>query len=184
MIPEHYANEDVEKVLLNRDEIESKVKELAGRISKDYKNKNLLAVGILRGSVVFLADLMRHITIPMELDFMSVSSYNAGAVSSGNVKIKLDLECDLTNKDVLIVEDIIDTGHTLKFLTELFQKRKASSVEICCFLDKPERRLADVPVKYIGFSVPDEFLIGYGLDYAEKYRNIGSVAVLKRSVYE
>ncbi len=174
---------DISKVLISEDDIQKRVAELAGEISRDYAGKELVAVCILRGCVMFFADLMRHINIPMAIEFMAVSSYGGGAQSSGNVKIKYDLEHDIRGKHVLIVEDIIDTGNTLARLCEMLQARAPKSIEVCALLDKKERRLVDVPVKYTGFAIPDEFVVGYGLDYDSLYRNYNSVGILKQEIY-
>lgn len=181
---QHYVERDIQKVLLSREQIEKRVRELGEQISRDYEGKDLIGVGILRGSVVFFSDLMRHIKIPMEIDFMAVSSYGKGSSSTGSVQIKYDMQEDIRKKHLLIVEDIIDSGWTLSNLMEMLQGRKPESIEICCLLNKPERREVEVPVKYVGFDIPDEFVVGYGLDYASKYRNYEHVGVLKRSVYE
>jgi hypoxanthine phosphoribosyltransferase len=174
----------VERILISKEVLADKVKEMAGRISRDYEGKDLLLVGVLKGGFVFLADLARQITIPVELDFMSVSSYGNSSKSSGVVRIIKDLDTDITNKHVLIVEDIIDTGLTLKHLAELLTTRGPKSVKICAALDKPSRRKVDLKVDYKGIEIPDEFVIGYGLDYAGKYRNLPDVCVLKKEVYE
>ncbi len=179
----HYVERDISKILLPEEEIQAKVRELGKQISEDYAGRDLVAVCILRGCVMFFSDLMRHVTIPMTIEFMAVSSYGGGAQSSGSVKIKYDMEHDIGGKDVLIVEDIIDSGNTLSYLTELLRSRKPASIELCCLLNKPDRRTVDVPVKYIGFDIPDEFVVGYGLDYNSLYRNYGSVGILKREIY-
>lgn len=180
----HYVEEDITGVMLTPEQISRRVKELGDQISRDYAGKNLVAVCILRGCVMFFADLMKDIKIPMLVEFMSVSSYGSGAESSGSVKIKFDMENDIRDKDLLIVEDIIDSGITLANLTEMLKARKPKSIEICCLLDKKERRKIDVPVKYIGFEIPDEFVVGYGLDYNSMYRNYCGLGILKREVYE
>lgn len=181
---QHYVEQDISKVLISSEEIHKRVKEMGAQISRDYQGKELVGVCILRGCVVFFSDLMRAISIPMSIDFLAVSSYGSSSVSRGSVKIKYDMEDDIQNKHVLIVEDIIDTGYTLNRLTEMLQARNPKSIEICCLLNKPDRRKVDVPVKYVGFDIPDEFVVGYGLDYASKYRNYDCVGVLKREVYE
>ncbi len=175
---------DVEKVLLTEEEIAAKIAELGKKISEDYKDKNLLLISVLKGSVVFMADLMRAITVDCKIDFMAVSSYGSGTNSSGTIKIKKDLDIDLEGYDLLVVEDILDSGNTLSQLKEVLLKRNPKSFKICTFLDKPERRTADIEADYIGFTIPDAFVVGYGLDYDEKYRNIPSLGVLKPSVYE
>ena len=160
--------EDVLRVLLSEDEIREKVRELGGKITADYKNSNLMLVTVLKGAVVFLADLMRQIDVPAEIDFMVVSSYGSGVKSSGVVKIVKDLDVPLAGKDILIVEDILDSGLTLSYIKELLESRGPRSIRIATLLDKPSRRKVDLQADYIGFSVPDEFVNGYGLDYDEK----------------
>ena len=167
--------EDVLRVLLSEDEIREKVRELGGKITADYKNSNLMLVTVLKGAVVFLADLMRQIDVPAEIDFMVVSSYGSGVKSSGVVKIVKDLDVPLAG---------LDSGLTLSYIKELLESRGPRSIRIATLLDKPSRRKVDLQADYIGFSVPDEFVIGYGLDYDEKYRNLPFVGVLKREVYE
>ena len=175
--------EDVLRVLLSEDEIREKVLELGGKITADYKNSNLMLVTVLKGAVVFLADLMRQIDVPAEIDFMVVSSYGSGVKSSGVVKIVKDLGVPLAGKDILIVEDILDSGLTLSYIKELLESRGPRSIRIATLLDKPSRRKVDLQADYIGFSVPDEFVIGYGLDYDEKYRNLPYIGILKPEVY-
>ncbi len=175
--------QDILKVLISEQELEAKVAELGKRISEDYRGKNLLMISILKGSVVFMADLMRAIDIHARIDFMSVSSYGAGTKTSGVVKIVKDLDIPLAGYDLLIVEDILDSGLTLAYISELLHSRNPKSIRICTLLDKPERRKADVHADYFGFEVPDEFVVGYGLDYDEKYRNLPYVGVLKPEVY-
>lgn len=175
--------EDVLRVLLSEDEIREKVRELGGKITADYKNSNLMLVTVLKGAVVFLADLMRQIDVPAEIDFMVVSSYGSGVKSSGVVKIVKDLDVPLAGKDILIVEDILDSGLTLSYIKELLESRGPRSIRIATLLDKPSRRKVDLQPDYIGFSVPDEFVIGYGLDYDEKYRNLPYIGILKPEVY-
>lgn len=177
-------NDCVEKVLLSENDISAMVKRLGKQISEDYKGKNLLLVSVLKGSVVFMADLMRSIDIPCEIDFMVVSSYGSGTKTSGNVKIIKDLNIDVKDYDLLIVEDILDSGVTLYSLKEMLEARRPASVKICTFLDKPERRKADIKADYCGAQVPDEFIVGYGLDYDEKFRNLPYVGILKRECYE
>ena len=175
--------EDVLRVLLSEDEIREKVRELGGKITADYKNSNLMLVTVLKGAVVFLADRMRQIDVPAEIDFMVVSSYGSGVKSSGVVKIVKDLDVPLAGKDILIVEDILDSGLTLSYIKELLESRGPRSIRIATLLDKPSRRKVDLQADYIGFSVPDEFVIGYGLDYDEKYRNLPYIGILKPEVY-
>ena len=177
-------HDDIKTVLVSEEQLKAKVAQLGAQISKDYKGKNLVLVSILKGSVVFMADLMRAVTIPCSIDFMVVSSYGgSNTTSSGLVKIIKDLDGDLSGKDVLIVEDILDTGITLSNLVPMLKMRNPSSVKICTILDKPTRRKADIQPDYEGFRVPDEFVVGYGLDYDEKYRNLPYVGVLKPEVY-
>lgn len=174
---------DIERVLVSEKEISDTVKELGKRISEDYKGKNLLLVSVLKGAVVFMADLMRAITIPCEIDFMSVSSYGDGIKSSGVIKIEKDLGQPIENYDVLIVEDILDSGRSLNYTIDMLTLRNPKSIEICTLFDKPARRQVEVNAKYIGIAVPDEFIVGYGLDYASKYRNLPFVGVLKPHIY-
>ncbi len=173
----------VERVLVSKEQLDRQVEELGARISKDYQGQELVIIGVLKGGFIFLADLARKITIPVDLDFMSVSSYGNSSKSSGVVKIIKDVDTNITGKHVLIVEDIIDTGLTLNHLVELLKTRGPLSVKVCAALDKPSRRKVDLKVDYKGIEIPDEFVIGYGLDYAGKYRNIAEVCVLKREVY-
>ena len=176
--------ENIARILLTEEELQAKVAEMAALISEDYKDKQLLLVGVLKGSMVFMADLMRAVQIPCAIDFMVVSSYGgANTSSTGLVKIIKDLDADLTGRDVLIVEDILDTGITLSKLVPVLKMRNPESVKICTILSKPSRRKADIEPDYCGFEVPDEFVVGYGLDYDEKYRNLPYVGVLKPEVY-
>lgn len=174
---------DICKVLISEEELKNKVAEMGAQISKDYEGKELLLVSILKGSVVFMADLMRAITIPAKIDFMSVSSYGSGVKTSGVVKILKDLDQDLNGYDVLIVEDILDSGMTLSYLIELLKSRNPASIAICSLFDKPERHKVEIELKYKGFTIPDEFVVGYGLDYAEKYRNLPFVGILDPKIY-
>ncbi|MEW6182966.1 MAG: hypoxanthine phosphoribosyltransferase [Bacillota bacterium] len=174
---------DIERVLLTRQEIQERVAVLGKDISKDYQGKELLAIGVLKGSVVFLADLLRVLTVPVELDFIAVSSYGAASSSAGIVRILKDLDRTVKEREVLLVEDIVDTGLTLKFITEHLNSQKPVGVRVCSLLDKPSRRKVDVHIDYLGFSVPDEFMVGYGLDFAGRYRNLPDVCVLRRAVY-
>ncbi len=175
---------DIEKVLISEVELRNKVAELGRQISEDYKDKNLMLVSVLKGSVVFMADLMRAITIPASIDFMSVSSYGSGVKTTGVVRIIKDLDEVLTGRDILIVEDILDSGMTLAYLKEHIGAKDAKSIRIATLLDKPERRKVNIVPDYKGFVVPDEFVVGYGLDYDEKYRNLPYVGILKPCVYE
>jgi hypoxanthine phosphoribosyltransferase len=166
-------------MLVTSEEIQQRVRELGEHITGDYHGEDLLLVGILRGAVVFLSDLMRHLELSCEIDFMDVSSYGTGTSSSGVVRILKDLEEDITGRHVLIVEDIIDTGLTLSYLTRILLARKPASLEICTLLSKPSRRQANIDVKYLGFEVPDEFVVGYGIDFAGRYRNLRDIRALK-----
>ena len=176
-------HDDILKVLLTEEELHEKVKALGRQITQDYQGKNLMIVTVLKGAVVFLADLMREIDVPAEIDFMVVSSYGSGTKSSGVVKIVKDLDVPLKDKDLLIVEDILDSGMTLSYLKELLESREPRSIRIATLLDKPGRRKVDLKADYIGYSVPDEFVVGYGLDYDEKYRNLPYIGILKPEVY-
>jgi hypoxanthine phosphoribosyltransferase len=165
-------------ILVQRDELEHRVRELAGEISRDYADKELLLIGVLKGAVFFLADLMRHLDIQCEVDFMAVSSYGASTDSSGVVRILKDLDAPIEGRDVLIVEDIVDSGLTLSYLFRMLRARGPASLEVCALLTKPARREIDLPIRYVGFEIPNRFAIGYGLDYAERYRNLPYVAAL------
>lgn len=175
---------DILKVLYSEKEIADTVAKMGKKISRDYKGKKLLLISVLKGSVVFMADIMRTITIPCEIDFMCVSSYGTGAKTSGVVKIIKDLDTNIENYDILIVEDILDSGMTLQYLCNILKERKPNSIKLATFLNKPERRKVNIFPDYSGFDVPDEFIVGYGLDYSEKYRNLPYVGVLKRNIYE
>ena len=179
-------NDDIERVMYSPEEISACVRELGAAISRDYAGKDLLLISVLKGSAVFMTDLMRAVTIPLTIDFMAVSSYGSGDKTSGVVKIMKDLDRPIEGKDVLIVEDILDSGMTLSYIMKLMGERKPRSVEICALLDKPERRAKGVVVecRYTGFTIPDAFVVGYGLDYAEKYRNLPYIGVLAPRVYE
>ena len=171
-------------VMLSQEEIENKVTELAKQIEKDYEGQDLLLVGILKGASVFVADLMRKINLNVNIDFMSVSSYGSGTVSSGTVKILKDLDVDIKDKNVLIVEDIIDSGMTLKKVMKVLGGRGPKKISLCTLLDKPERREVEVDVQYVGFEIPNEFVLGYGLDFIEEYRNIPYVALAADELYK
>ncbi len=175
---------DIEYVLYSEEMIAEIVKKIGAEISEDYKDKNLLLVSVLKGSVVFMTDLMRAITVPCEIDFMAVSSYGSGTKSSGTVRILKDLDRDISGYDLLIVEDILDSGKTLNFLIDVLYTKNPASIRICTLFDKPDRREVDIYPDYKGLLVPDEFIVGYGLDYNEKYRNLPFIGVLKREVYE
>lgn len=174
---------DIESVLFSEEELAAMVSRIGEQITKDYQGKNLLLVSVLKGSVVFMADLMRAIDLPCSVDFMAVSSYGSGVKTSGVVKIIKDLDRPIEGYDLLVVEDILDSGMTLSYILELLQSRNPKSVKLCTLFDKPERRKVDVHADYVGGVVPDEFIVGYGLDYDEKYRNLPFVGVLKPEVY-
>jgi hypoxanthine phosphoribosyltransferase len=175
---------DVAEVLIPSERIQEKVRELGGRITRDYAGEKPLLVGVLRGAVVVMGDLMRCIDLPCEIDFMDISSYGSGTSSSGVVRILKDLEEDITGRHVLIVEDIIDTGLTISYLRRSLLARKPASLEICALLTKPSRRRVELDVRYLGFEVPDEFVVGYGLDYAGAYRNLPDICVLKEEIFD
>ena len=174
---------DVGEVLISQEQIREKTKELGRRIAQDYEGKNPLLICVLKGGLMFLADLMREIHMPLEIDFMAVSSYGDATESSGVVRILMDLERNIRGRHVLIVEDIIDTGRTLNYIIENLQTRGPASIKVCTLLDKPARRLLDIPLDYVGFEIPDRFVIGYGLDFGEIYRNLPFVGVLKPELY-
>ncbi|CAB1241301.1 hypoxanthine-guanine phosphoribosyltransferase [Ruminococcaceae bacterium BL-6] len=174
---------DIKEVLFSEERLKQIVHKLGAQISKDYEGKNLLMVSVLKGSVVFMADLMRAITVPCRIDFMAVSSYGSGVKSSGVVKIAKDLDIPLAGYDLLVVEDILDSGITLSYILELLHSRSPKSVKVCTLFDKPDRRTADITPDYSGTIVPDEFIVGYGLDYDERYRNLPFVGILKPEIY-
>ncbi|MBR5520684.1 MAG: hypoxanthine phosphoribosyltransferase [Oscillospiraceae bacterium] len=174
---------DIREVILSEAELKEIVTELGKKITEDYKDKNLFLVTVLKGAVVFMTDLMRAIDKPCETEFMVISSYGASTHSSGNVKIVKDIDVPLDDKDVLVVEDILDTGLTLSFLVDLLKNRNPKSLAICTLLDKPSRRVKEISADYVGREIPDEFVVGYGLDYDEKYRNLPYIGVLKPEVY-
>ena len=175
---------DIDHVLLSQEELQAKVKELGAKISADYAGKEPLLVSVLRGSYIFMADLTRAIDCMCRVDFMAVSSYGSGTTSSGQVEIVKDLSDSIEGKDLLIVEDILDSGNTLHYLMQLLQARRPASIKLCTLLDKPSRRAKPITADYVGFEVPDKFVVGYGLDYDEKYRNLPYIGVLKPHVYE
>ncbi len=176
---------DIEKVLLSEEELKNIVERLGTQITEDYKDKNLVIVSVLKGSVLFMADLMRAIKLPCKIDFMAVSSYGSGTKTSGVVKIIKDLDSEVVcGNDLLIVEDILDSGVTLEYLMKILSARNPNSIKICTLLDKPERRKANIKADYAGAQIPDAFVVGYGLDYDEKYRNLPFVGALKPAVYE
>jgi hypoxanthine phosphoribosyltransferase len=171
-------DEHIGEILVQADELQHRIKEMAEEVSRDYKGRDLLLIGVLKGAVFFLADLMRHLDIPCEVDFMAVSSYGSSTDSSGVVRILKDLDAPLEGRNVLIVEDIVDSGLTLQYLMRTLEARSPASIEVCALLTKPERRKVDTPARYVGFEIPDKFAIGYGLDYDERYRNLPYVATL------
>lgn len=174
---------DIKEILFTDEQIQEVTSSLAKRIEVDYKDKNPIIVSVLKGSFIFMADLVRKINTPCQLDFMVVSSYGNGTTTTGEVKIIKDLDYVIEGRDVILVEDILDSGMTLSYLLEILKARGANSIEICTFLNKPSRRKAEVFVKYNGYDIPDEFVVGYGLDYAEKYRNLPYVGILKPEIY-
>ena len=176
--------DDVARVLISHQELERRIAELGDQISADYEGLDPLLLCVLKGGYVFLADLTRALTIPHGVDFMATSSYGANTESSGVVRILKDLDADITDRHVLIVEDIIDTGHTLSYLIDNLRVRQPAGLAICALLNKPSRRLVDLDLDYAGFEIPDEFVIGYGLDYAENYRNLPFIGVLKPEIYQ
>ena len=167
------------KEMLSEEELANRIKELGEQISKDYEGEEVFLVCILKGAAFFACELAKRISVPVTIDFMATSSYGAGTVSSGEVQIKKDLDLGVEGKNVIIVEDIIDSGNTLNYLSSIFKDRKAKSVKMCAMLDKPERREVDVPMDYIGFTIPDAFVVGYGLDYDQKYRNLPYIGVVE-----
>lgn len=174
---------DIKKVLISSKDIQDKVQELAAIITQDYRDKDLVMICVLKGAVVFFSELFKYIELPVSCDFISISSYGSSTRSSGEVRLLKDVDNSVEGKDVLIVEDIVDTGLTLKYLKEIFRARGAASVKACTLLDKPSRRTVDLKPDYFGFQIPDEFVVGYGLDYAEKFRNLPDVCVLNEDVY-
>lgn len=171
-------------VMISEEQIKEKIKEIGAQISTDYQGKDLLVICVLKGAMVFMADLIREVKIPLNIDFMAVSSYGSSTSSSGVVRILKDLEESIENRHLLIVEDIVDTGLTLKYLVENLRSRGPASIKICTFLDKPERRKSDITPDYCGYSIPDEFVVGYGLDFAENYRNLPYIAILDPEAYK
>lgn len=174
---------DVERVLISEEQIKEAVQRIAKQIEEDYEGREVMFVGLLKGSIAFMADLIKAYTKTCTIDFMAVSSYGAGTESSGRVNIVKDLSVPIDGKDIVIVEDIIDSGNTLSFIKAYFAAKNANSVKICTLLNKPSRRVVDIDVDYIGYDIPDEFVIGYGLDYNEHYRNLPYVGILDRSIY-
>lgn len=174
---------DIDHVLLNEEQICKRIKELGAEVSEEYAGKDLLLVSVLKGSIVFMADLVRAIHIPHEIDFMATSSYGAGTQSTGVVRILKDLNASITGRNLIVVEDIIDSGNTLSYLVRILQERQPASLRVMTLLDKPDRREVDVKVDWVGFAIPNEFVVGYGLDYGEAYRNLPYIGVLKEEVY-
>ena len=175
--------QDILEILFTKEQLEQHVSEIAAEINRDHAGKKLILISVLRGSFIFMADLIRKIEHPCLVDFMSVSSYGKGSSSSGQVQITKDLSEDITGLDVIVVEDILDSGNTLSYLLRLLEQRHPASIRLCTLLDKPDRRVVPVDVQYSGFTIPDAFVVGYGLDYAEKYRNLPYIGVLKPEVY-
>jgi hypoxanthine phosphoribosyltransferase len=175
--PASTINHPTLKVLLSAEQIQTRVRELGEQITRDYWGKNLELIGVLKGACIFMSDLIRHIDLPLSIDFIGISSYGASTKSSGEVKITKDLDKSLAGKDVILVEDIIDTGLTLNYMLNNFQSREVASVNIAALLDKPERHQIEVPAKYVGFTIPNHFVVGYGLDFGEKYRNLPYIGV-------
>ena len=177
-------HQDVEQILYTEEELRRRVKEVGAQITADYYGRQPLLISVLRGSYIFMADLTRAISLDLTVDFMVVSSYGAGTVSSGQVEIKKDLSDSIEGRDLIIVEDILDSGNTLYYLMDVLKARKPASIRLCTLMDKPDRRTKPITADYVGFTIPDAFIVGYGLDYAEKYRNLPYVGVLKPSVYD
>lgn len=175
--------EDAAEILVTEDKIQARVKELGRAITRDYAGKELVLACVLKGAAIFLADLTRNITIPASLDFLSIASYGPGQESSGIVKMVKDLDMSISGRHVLLIEDIIDTGRTLSYILQLLSARQPASLEVCVLLDKPSRHLVNVPLKYVGFEIPDKFVVGYGLDYNQKYRNLPFVCTLRPETY-
>ncbi|MDY3015271.1 MAG: hypoxanthine phosphoribosyltransferase [Evtepia sp.] len=176
--------QDMQQILFTQEEIAARTREMAAQITKDYEGKSPLVVGILRGSFIFMADLVRHIDLPLTLDFMSASSYGSGTTSSGLVNIRLDLSEDIAGRDVILVEDILDTGNTLSKLVAELKTRTPASLKLCVMLDKPDRRTRPIEADYVGFKIPDAFVVGCGLDYDQRYRQLPYIGILSPSVYE
>ena len=175
--------QDIQEILFSEEQLKNRVAEIAREIERDYQGKEVMLISVLRGSFIFMADLCRAIDLPCTLDFMSVSSYGSGTTSSGQVQITKDLSEDITGRHIIVVEDILDSGNTLSYLLQLLQARSPASVRLCTLLDKPSRRTKEVELHYSGFTIPDYFVVGYGLDYAEKYRNLPYIGILKPCVY-
>ena len=175
--------QDIERVLFSEEELDKRVSEIAAEINRDYAGKEPMLISVLRGSFVFMADLTRKIEVPCTIDFMSVSSYGKGTTSSGQVQITKDLSEDISDRHIIVVEDILDSGNTLSYLLKILENRHPASIRLCTLLDKPDRRVKPVEVHYSGFTIPDAFVVGYGLDYAEHYRNLPYIGILKPEVY-
>ena len=175
--------QDIQQVLFSQEQLQARVQEIARDIQRDYAGKEIMLISVLRGSFIFMADLCRAIDLPCTLDFMSVSSYGKGTTSSGQVQITKDLSEDISGRHIIVVEDILDSGNTLSYLLKILQHRNPASIRLCTLLDKPERRVKPVEVHYSGFTIPDAFVVGYGLDYAEHYRNLPYIGILKPEVY-
>ena len=176
-------NKDIQNVLFTQEQLQARVREIADEIQRDYAGKEIMLISVLRGSFIFMADLCRAIDLPCTLDFMAVSSYGKGTSSSGQVQITKDLSEDISGRHIIVVEDILDSGNTLSYLLKILEHRHPASIRLCTLLDKPERRVKPVQVHYSGFTIPDAFVVGYGLDYAEKYRNLPYIGILKPEVY-
>lgn len=176
-------NDDMGKIMFTEEQIQKRIKELGQEITRDYAGKDIFAVGILKGAVVFYTDLVRAIDLPVQFDFMIASSYGSGTESSGTVKILKDLDYDIENRNLLVIEDIIDTGTTMDYMMGYFRSKNPASIKLCSLLSKPSRRKAKVNIDYCGWEIPDEFVVGYGLDFDEKYRNLPYIGVLKKEVY-
>ena len=174
---------DIQEVLFSEEQLKNRVQEIARQITADYQGKEIMLISVLRGSFVFMADLCRAIDLPCTVDFMAVSSYGKGTKSSGQVQITKDLSEDITDRHIIVVEDILDSGNTLSYLLKILENRHPASIRLCTLLDKPDRRVKPVEVHYSGFTIPDAFVVGYGLDYAEKYRNLPYIGILKPRVY-
>ena len=174
---------DIQEVLFSEEQLKNRVQEIARQITADYQGKEIMLISVLRGSFVFMADLCRAIDLPCTLDFMAVSSYGKGTKSSGQVQITKDLSEDISDRHIIVVEDILDSGNTLSYLLKILENRHPASIRLCTLLDKPDRRVKPVEVHYSGFTIPDAFVVGYGLDYAEKYRNLPYIGILKPEVY-
>lgn len=175
--------QDIQEILFSGEQLKTRVSELARQIEADYAGQEIMFIGILRGSFIFLADLCREVNLPCTLDFMSVSSYGGGTTSSGQIQIIKDLSEDISGRHIIVVEDILDSGNTLSYLLNILEYRHPASIRLCALLDKPERRVKPVRLHYCGFSIPDAFVVGYGLDYAERYRSLPYIGVLKPEVY-